>query len=261
MLQDIDLSKINTPFDIIKLKNDFICNSSKNYLKEVFEMSDFKIKEVYRLYVIYDKELSDNVNFKVDQELLSKTASVNSVYDISAIVLEDYNFSVQEWNVIFEELNTDFNLNDLTGSTDKLLKKINDENVKNHPNEIYVEVANKYFLSLLNYCKNEMHVNTFMTRRIKSKFFDLDSLSTPTIELLEEVINRETLRQFDFMDDFASIHSTESHLIGNKIKIDYVDDLNIEPYDDSYLDNDEPFTSIYLDFSKTKSLDELLRGD
>ncbi len=252
MLQDIDLSKINTPFDIIKFKNEYLGNSSRNYLKEVFETNTFKIKELYRLYVAYDRELNKSLNYKIDQELLNKTLEVKTIYDISSIILEDYDLDVHEWNFLFEELNTNLNLNNLKDSQSKLLKKIKKESFKNHEDEVYIEIFNKYAISILNYCKNEMHINTFMTRKIKTKFLDLNSLSTPTIELLEEVVNKETLNKIDEMDNL--IHHSKGSIY------DFEEDLVIEPFDDSFLEDDEEvFTSVYLDFSKTKSLDELLK--
>ena len=98
-----------------------------------------------------------------------------------------------------------------------------------------------------------MHVNTFMTKRIKTKFLDLNMLSTSTIEVLEEVVNRETLKQMDDMDELMGLQKNYSS------QVNYTDDLYIEPFDDSFLDEEEEFRSVYLDFSETKSLDDLLK--
>ena len=242
MTSNLDLSKINTTFDIIKLKNDFLGETNKVYLKSVFETNCFKIKELYRLYVAYDKELNKELNYKIDQKILDKTLYVKNVYDLTSIVLEDYSLNINEWNFLFEELNTNLNLN-----------KINKENFKEHNDEIYLEIINKYCVALLNFCKNEMHVNTFMTKRIKTKFLDLNMLSTSTIEVLEEVVNRETLKQMDDMDNLMGFQKNYAP------QVNYTEDLYIEPFDDSFLDEEEEFRSVYLDFSETKSLDDLLK--
>ena len=117
---NLDLSKINTPFDIIKLKNDFLGETNKVYLKSVFETNCFKIKELYRLYVAYDKELNKELNYKIDQKILDKTLYVKNVYDLTSIVLEDYSLSTHEWNFLFEELNTNLNLNKIKESKEKI---------------------------------------------------------------------------------------------------------------------------------------------
>lgn len=253
MTSNLDLSKINTPFDIIKLKNDFLGETNKVYLKSVFETNCFKIKELYRLYVAYDKELNKELNYKIDQKILDKTLYVKNVYDLTSIILEDYSLNTHEWNFLFEELNTNLNLNKIKESKDKILNKINKENFKEHNDEIYLEIINKYCVALLNFCKNEMHVNTFMTKRIKTKFLDLNMLSTSTIEVLEEVVNRETLKQMDDMDNLMGFQKNYAP------QVNYTDDLYIEPFDDSFLDEEEEFRSVYLDFSETKSLDDLLK--
>ncbi len=98
-----------------------------------------------------------------------------------------------------------------------------------------------------------MHVNTFMTKRIKTKFLDLNMLSTSTIEVLEEVVNRETLKQMDDMDNLMGFQKNYAP------QVNYTEDLYIEPFDDSFLDEEEEFRSVYLDFSEAKSLDDLLK--
>ena len=119
MTSNLDLSKINTTFDIIKLKNDFLGETNKVYLKSVFETNCFKIKELYRLYGAYDKELNKELNYKIDQKILDKTLYVKHVYDLTSIVLEDYSLNTHEWNFLFEELNTNLNLNKIKESKEK----------------------------------------------------------------------------------------------------------------------------------------------
>jgi hypothetical protein len=92
-----------------------------------------------------------------------------------------------------------------------------------------------------------------MTKRIKTKFLDLNMLSTSTIEVLEEVVNRETLKQMDDMDNLMGFQKNYAP------QVNYTEDLYIEPFDDSFLDEEEEFRSVYLDFSETKSLDDLLK--
>ena len=121
MTSNLDLSKINTTFDIIKLKNDFLGETNKVYLKSVFETNCFKIKELYRLYVAYDKELNKELNYKIDQKILDKTLYVKNVYDLTSIVLEDYSLNTHEWNFLFEELNTNLNLNKIDLNIPKLI--------------------------------------------------------------------------------------------------------------------------------------------
>ena len=78
-------------------------------------------------------------------------------------------------------------------------------------------------------------------------------LSTSTIEVLEEVVNRETLKQMDDMDNLMGFQKNYAP------QVNYTEDLYIEPFDDSFLDEEEEFRSVYLDFSETKSLDDLLK--